>query len=156
MENDEQRTAPQHNHLLINAKSYANCMTKSTLTNKRKMKEWLTKLVQEIGMNKVAGPFVRYIDKPGNKGLTAVVMIETSHIALHVWDEPVPAHIQFDIYTCSGLDVYSTLAKIVEELSIDEISWIFFDREFGFKNVLSGDSVDDILRVGKRPFPPII
>jgi S-adenosylmethionine/arginine decarboxylase-like enzyme len=99
---------------------------------------------------------VRYIDKPGNKGLTAVVMIETSHIALHVWDEPVPAHIQFDIYTCSGLDVYSTLAKIVEELSIDEISWIFFDREFGFKNVLSGDSVDDILRVGKRPFPPII
>ena len=117
------RKAPQHNHLLINAKSVANSAKKSTLTSKRRMKKWLTLLVEQIGMHKIAGPFVHYVNKPGNKGLTAVVMIETSHIALHVWDEPQPAHIQFDIYTCSGLNVYETLYRVVNELQITEIDW---------------------------------
>lgn len=155
---NEKRTAPQHNHLLINAKSMGNCITKSTLTNKRKMKKWLTRLVEEIGMHKVAGPFVHYVSKPGNKGLTAVVMIETSHIALHVWDEPIPAHIQFDIYTCSGLNVYETLYKVVNELHITEIDWAFYDREVGFKKMSSGNSVDAIIRSydkGRTTPPPI-
>jgi len=154
----ELRKAPQHNHLLINAKSYANCVSKSTLTNKRKMKKWLTKLVEDIGMYKIAGPFVHYVDKPGNKGLTAVVMIETSHIALHIWDEPQPAHIQFDIYTCSGLNVYETLYQVVSELSIHEISWVFYDREKGFNKVSSGTSVDDIISNHRRgvSLPPAI
>ena len=156
MKKNEQRKAPQHNHLLINAKSFANCINKSTLTNKRKMKKWLTRLVGEIGMHRVAGPFVHYVDKPGNKGLTAVVMIETSHIALHIWDEPSPAHIQFDIYTCSGLNVYETLAKVVEELGITDISWVFYDREVGFNKVSSGKSVEEILRSTKRSLPPAI
>ena len=144
------RKAPQHNHLLINAKSVANSAKKSTLTSKRRMKKWLTLLVEQIGMHKIAGPFVHYVNKPGNKGLTAVVMIETSHIALHVWDEPQPAHIQFDIYTCSGLNVYETLYRVVNELQITEIDWVFYDREKGFKKVSSGNSVDDIIKLYKQ------
>jgi S-adenosylmethionine/arginine decarboxylase-like enzyme len=102
-------------------------------------------------MYRIAGPFVHYVDKPGNKGLTAVVMIETSHIALHVWDEPVPAHIQFDIYTCSGLDVELTLLKIVSELKITQIDWVFYDREKGFKEVSRGSSVGDIMKGYNKP-----
>ena len=33
----------------------------------------------------------------GNKGLTAFAIIETSHIAMHIWDEPV-ALLQLDVY----------------------------------------------------------
>jgi S-adenosylmethionine/arginine decarboxylase-like enzyme len=140
-----EKKAPQHNHLLINAK------TPFPLTNKRRMKKWLKGLVHDIGMYRIAGPFVHYVDKPGNKGLTAVVMIETSHIALHVWDEPVPAHIQFDIYTCSGLDVELTLLKIVSELKITQIDWVFYDREKGFKEVSRGSSVGDIMKGYNKP-----
>lgn len=143
-----EKKAPQHNHLLINAK------TPFPLTNKRRMKKWLKGLVHDIGMYRIAGPFVHYVDKPGNKGLTAVVMIETSHIALHVWDEPVPAHIQFDIYTCSGLDVEKTLLKIVSELQITQIDWVFYDREKGFKEVSKGNSVGDIMKGYNKP--PVI
>ena len=146
----QQKKAPQHNHLLINAKTHA------PVKSKRQMKKWLTRLVEEIGMYKIAGPFVHYVDKPGNKGLTAVVMIETSHIALHIWDEPEPAHIQFDIYTCSGLNVYQTLYSVVKELQITDISWVFYDREVGFNKVSSGKSVPDILKNANSSLPPAI
>ena len=132
---------PQHNHLLINAK------TPHPITNKRKMKKWLKELVEEIGMYRIAGPFVHYVDKPGNKGLTAVVMIETSHIALHIWDEPSPAHIQFDIYTCSSLDADKTLLKIVNDLKLTHVEWVYFDREVGFKQVSECSSIESALGV---------
>ena len=139
MKKNKQRKAPQHNHLLINAKS------PYPITNKRKMKKWLKGLVEEIGMHRIAGPFVHYVDKPGNKGLTAVVMIETSHIALHIWDEPSPAHIQFDIYTCSSLDADKTLLKIVNDLKLTHVEWVYFDREVGFKQVSEGSSIESAL-----------
>lgn len=144
----KQRKAPQHNHLLINAK------TSFPPRSKRKLKKWLKQLVHDIGMHRIAGPFVHYVDKPGNKGLTAVVMIETSHIAIHIWDEPIPAHVQFDIYTCSGLDVDKTLLEIVANLQITQIDWVFYDRENGFKEVARGNSVSKIM--AKYNLPPVI
>lgn len=130
------RKSPQHNHLLINAK------TPWPIRNKRQMKKWLKGLVEEIGMYRIAGPFVHYVNKPGNRGLTAVVMIETSHIALHIWDELQPAHVQFDIYTCAGLDEEKTLLKIVNDLKITDVEWVYFDRQVGFKKVSEGSSID--------------
>jgi S-adenosylmethionine/arginine decarboxylase-like enzyme len=130
------RKSPQHNHLLINAK------TPWPIRNKRQMKKWLKGLVKDIGMNLIAGPFVHYVNKPGNRGLTAVVMIETSHIALHIWDEMQPAHVQFDIYTCAGLDEEKTLLKIVNDLKITDVEWVYFNREVGFKKVSEGSSID--------------
>jgi len=38
---------------------------------------------------------------PGNQGLTSVTIIETSHIAVHVWDEVSPALMQMDVYSCA-------------------------------------------------------
>ena len=34
-----------------------------------------------------------------------VAIIETSHIAMHIWDEPKPALMQFDVYSCGEFDV---------------------------------------------------
>jgi len=132
------RKNPQHNHLLITAR------TDDPPKNKRRMKKWLKFLVECIGMYRIKGPFVKYVKAPGNRGLTAVVMIETSHIALHIWDEPKPAHIQFDIYTCSSLNVGETLDRLIRDLKLTQISWAYFDRSVGFNQISGGDSIDEI------------
>jgi S-adenosylmethionine/arginine decarboxylase-like enzyme len=58
------------------------------------VKAWLTELVSNIGMKIVTGPHAHYVEAEGNRGITAAVCIETSHIAFHVWDEEVPARVQ--------------------------------------------------------------
>jgi S-adenosylmethionine/arginine decarboxylase-like enzyme len=66
----------------------------------------------------------------GNRGLTCVAIIETSHIALHVWDESAPALMQLDVYTCGQLDPY----QVVEALKIWEpvkVEMKYLDREHG-------------------------
>ena len=40
----------------------------------------------------------------GNRGITCVTIIETSHVAIHIWDEQSPALLQLDVYTCSDLN----------------------------------------------------
>ena len=59
-------------------------------------------------------PIASYCEEPGNEGMTAVALIETSHIILHVWDHIKPAVIEFDLYTCAPLD-------------LDKV-WLWFDR----------------------------
>ena len=88
-----------HNHLLLNGAASKPPKDEATTI------EWMRKLVESIDMKVIQGPFASYVTKEGNRGLTAVVMIETSHIALHVWDETDPAFIQFDLYTCSTLPI---------------------------------------------------
>ena len=38
-------------------------------------------------MKLLAGPYTTYVNEEGNKGMTFVAIIETNHIALHIWDE---------------------------------------------------------------------
>ena len=84
-------------------------------------------------MKIIQGPFVSYVEAPGNRGTTAVVMIETSHIAFHVWDEQVPALLQFDLYTCSELSATVVLSEIQKFFDMIEYQYMVFDRENGFK-----------------------
>ena len=65
------------------------------------LKNWMEDFIKFINMKVMLGPHVAYCDKPGNRGITAIAVIETSHIAMHVWDEPTPALMQLDIYSCS-------------------------------------------------------
>ena len=84
-------------------------------------------------MKIIRGPFVSYVTEPGNRGTTAVVMIETSHIAFHVWDETNPALVQFDLYTCSELNISVVLDEIQRFFDMIEYQYIVFDRQDGFK-----------------------
>ena len=89
---------------------------------------WLSELVGKIGMKICMGPIVSYIDVPGNRGLTGVVIIETSHIALHVWDEDKPALVQLDVYTCGYLDPYDVV-EALREFHPVKIEMKYLDRE---------------------------
>ncbi len=120
--------ALEHKHLIVHAQ------VESPETDVKALEEWLTTLVEKIGMKILMGPYVTYSEMPGNRGITGVVVIETSHIALHMWDEDVPAELQLDVYTCSTLDPYD----VVEAIQVFEPTevWIkYLDRENGLTEI---------------------
>ena len=118
-----------HNHLLVNG------YTLLPPTDENKLISWMQGLVDEIGMKTIQGPFASYVTKEGNRGLTAVVMIETSHIAMHVWDETDPAFIQFDLYTCSTLPVEKVLQNLENHFGLFNYTTLVLERSDGFKIV---------------------
>lgn len=115
-----------HQHLIIRAE------VSEPPICPEKAKIWMTSLVEKIGMKIVSGPHVSYVDKPGNRGLTGVVIIETSHCAIHVWDEKTPSLIQLDVYTCSNLNVDVVLEHF-SEFKPTNLQYKFLDRENGLE-----------------------
>lgn len=113
-----------HKHLIIRAEVENPPLSAETTVN------WLKELVEKIGMKIVLGPFAAYVDKPGNEGVTGIVVIETSHCAIHVWDKQEKPLIQLDVYTCSTL----TLDVVFEHFQVfkpTKVEYKFLDREFG-------------------------
>jgi len=115
-----------HKHLLVNAK------INNPMNTEKQGIDFLTRLVERINMKVIKGPFASYVDKPGNRGLTAIVMIETSHIAFHIWDEEDPGLIQFDLYTCGLLNLSDVLLAFGQEFDLVNLDYKLFDRENGF------------------------
>lgn len=117
---------PLHNHLLVNG------YTNTPIDHEGLIIAWMNDLVEDIGMKVVKGPFAQYVEAEGNRGLTATVMIETSHIAIHIWDEPSPAFIQFDLYTCSTLPVQRVLDNLEKHLGLFNYQSLVIERSSGF------------------------
>ena len=115
-----------HKHLLVNAK------VRNPMNQVHDAIEFLNTLVERINMKIIKGPFAHYVDAPGNEGLTAVVMIETSHIAFHIWDKPNPAMLQFDLYTCGSLDQDEVITTLGEFFDLVMVDYKMLDREEGF------------------------
>jgi S-adenosylmethionine/arginine decarboxylase-like enzyme len=65
-------------------------------------------------------------------------MIETSHIAFHIWDEADPGLLQFDLYTCGQLDMPTVLAEFNNAFEVVNMEYQLFDRENGFVLEQSG------------------
>lgn len=118
---------PMHKHLLLRG------FISNAPTSEQIVIDWLRDFVGRIGMKVVQGPFASMITEEGNRGLTASVMIETSHIAFHIWDEMDPSLIQFDLYTCSELNVNYVLDTISSFFNFTEYQYMVLDRENGFK-----------------------
>ena len=118
----------EHKHLIIRAE------VSNPPTDEAWLHNWLNTLVEKIGMKVCRGPITAYVDMPGNEGLTGVVVIETSHIAIHVWDSVDPALVQLDVYTCSTLDK-DIIFKELEQWNPTKVEYKYLDREFGLKEV---------------------
>lgn len=118
----------QHKHLLVRAQ------IANPITDIKKIEKWISDLIKTIQMKVLHGPVSVYCNKEGNRGITGFAIIETSHIALHTWDEIVPATLQLDIYTCSDLEIN----LVFEALSFFEpitLDYKFLDRENGFIDI---------------------
>lgn len=124
---------PLHNHLLLNGL----IADPPGPEDEQNIKDWLEVLVREIDMKKVAGPISCYVKSEGNVGMTAGVLIETSHIAMHIWNEPNPARIQFDLYTCSTLPLQTVLRKLDHSFGLVNYEYQVIERGRGFRVVVS-------------------
>ena len=111
----------EHRHIIIRA------TVKKPPMDVDKIKVWVRTLVEKINMKALGETVAVYVNKEGNRGLTCVQCIETSHIAFHSWDEDKPAVIQLDVYTCSTLRK-QTVFDALEEFQPIEINYMTFDR----------------------------
>ena len=116
----------EHKHILINAR------VNNSLESTEDAVSFLKDLVERVGMKILMGPHATYVDTPGNRGVTAIVGIETSHIAFHVWDEVTPARLQFDLYTCGSLDKEVVIEAVKERFEVVSADYRIYDREHGF------------------------
>ena len=119
---------PEHKHLIIRAEASNPPTSPSWVHN------WLNHLVETIGMKVCQGPITAFVDVPGNRGVTGVVIIETSHIAIHVWDESNPGLIQMDVYTCGPFDP-NTIFNELAQFDLEKLEYKFFDREYNLEEV---------------------
>lgn len=118
----------QHKHLILRA------LVEKPFNDVEAAKQWLVTIIESIGMKVATSPTLIenpigfYCDTPGNQGLTAIGILETSHIAIHFWDNVSPAVVHFDLYSCSDFDV-SQIVEFLAPLGIVELRGKFLDRE---------------------------
>ena len=118
----------EHKHIIIRAE------VSEPITKRNKAIRFLNRIIKAIGMKAMYGPTATYCKLPGNRGVTAFAIIETSHIALHIWDEVNPALVQLDVYSCSDFEPKKVL-DILQELKPTKVEHKYLDREKGFKEL---------------------
>ena len=129
-----------HKHLIIRAEAKNPPVDETILT------EWFKKFIEEIGMKVMMGPYVKYSNIVGNRGITGAAIIETSHIVMHVWDEPDPALLQFDVYSCGEFDPETICTKIKKDFNTTKIEYKFLDREHDLKELHTLTFIDPIAK----------
>jgi S-adenosylmethionine/arginine decarboxylase-like enzyme len=112
----------EHKHIIIRAE------VQEPPSDVKLAAEWFKKLVKDIDMKILMGPFVTYLDKEGNRGLTGVCVIETSHMAMHVWDESNPGLLELDVYSCKDFDP-AIVMQAIQEFKPTKIEHILMDRK---------------------------
>ena len=118
-----------HKHLVLRAE-VDDCPAEESL---HEVLEWMKNLIKKIDMKLMQGPAVCYVDQPGNRGTTCMALIETSHIVIHIWDEPEPGIIQLDIYSCKEFKLDIVMNHIKQYFSVINIQYKFLDRTSGMK-----------------------
>jgi S-adenosylmethionine/arginine decarboxylase-like enzyme len=103
------------------------------------VKQFMCDLVESIGMKRLIEPQAVYVEAVGNRGMTSCVLIETSHIAWHVWDEQSPGLLQFDLYTCGDLIAEQVLEIVKEFFGLTKYSVKVFDRAQEFTQINDGE-----------------
>ena len=115
----------KHKHLIVRA-DIGWCPKEEDLN---KISDWIRGLIKKIDMKLLAGPYTTYVNEKGNKGTTSVAIIETSHIALHIWDESNPGLMQLDVYSCADFlpnDVFNQVNLMFKTIKME---YKFLDRE---------------------------
>jgi len=115
----------QHKHLIVRA-DIGWCPQEEDLN---KISDWIRSLIKKIDMKLLAGPYTTYVSEKDNKGMTSVAIIETSHIALHIWDEVSPGLMQLDVYSCANFNPPDVFDKINALFQTIKMEYKFLDRE---------------------------
>ena len=115
----------RHKHLIVRA-DIGWCPQEEDLN---KISDWIRSLIKKIDMKLLAGPYTTYVGEKCNNGMTSVAIIETSHIALHIWDEVSPGLMQLDVYSCADFNPSDVFDKIYALFQTIKMEYKFLDRE---------------------------
>lgn len=85
----------------------------------------------------VKNPHGYYCELPGNEGVTATGILETSHCALHSWSLNNPAKFQFDLYSCKDFDIPYVI-DLCNSFGIINGSYMVIDRDTDLKVIEQG------------------
>ena len=125
----------KHKHLIIRA------LVNNPIANPISIELWLRELVTKINMKLLDcvthNPISGYCEEPGLRGITGVILIETSHIVIHIWDESKPALAQIDVYSCADFDIGAVIDHL-DSMNPVSLSYKFLDREHDLVNIESG------------------
>ena len=116
-----------HKHLVLRAE-VTECPSQDSLNE---VLNWMKELIVKIDMKLMQGPTISYVDQPGNRGTTCMALIETSHIVIHIWDEPNPGIVQLDIYSCKEFNLSTVIHHIEQYFQVCNMQYKFLDRTTG-------------------------
>lgn len=117
-----------HKHTLITA------LVDNPPKDERQCEEWFDRLIKSIDMKIMVPPRAYYCDKDGNRGLTCVAIIETSHITLHAWDECNPGLIELDVFSCKEYDINDVMISL-KEFGLRSVNFRCIDRTNGLEEI---------------------
>src|SRR6056300_616576 len=117
-----------HKHVIIRAEVL------NPPTDEKLVSNSVKTLIELIGMKLLMGPYAKYVNMPGNRGLTVAAIIETSHIVMHTWDESDPAIVQLDVYTCGPFDPAIVFGWLQQYNPI-KIDHKYIDREHSLEEI---------------------
>lgn len=117
-----------HKHTLITA------LVDNPPQNESLCEKWFNRLIKSIDMKIMVPPKAYYCDKDGNRGLTCLAIIETSHISLHAWDECHPGLIELDVFSCKDYDLNDVII-LLKEFGLKAINFRCIDRTKGLEEV---------------------
>lgn len=127
----------KHKHLLVNLKVNA------PPRDGEEVEYFLAFLIKRVNM-KIAraetllkNPQGYYCNTLGNQGATGTGILETSHCALHTWDETSPAKFDLDLYSCSEFEVQKVLT-LCQCFDIIEGTYVVLDRADKLEIIESG------------------
>ena len=120
----------QHKHAIIRAE-IDNAPFDTT-----QVEQWLRELVANLGMQVLYGPKAMYCELEHNEGMSAFVILSTSHAVLHTWDRCEKPVLQLDIYTCSDFNL-EIAWKAIEVFKPTKVEYKFLDREHGLTEISS-------------------
>lgn len=135
----------EHKHMMVRAE--VEYVPEYTALDEGLLNSSLNTLARELGMKVVLPSRAHYVDTSGNEGWTANLGLSTSHIALHIWDNPNVSLIsrkdlglmQLDVYTCGCLDQkeIDIILEWFDKYSPVKLEYIVIDRASGFKQAIT-------------------
>ena len=129
----------EHKHLLLLADINV------APTNCERVEQWMGHLIDSLDMRPLIAPKAVYCDVEGNRGMTCICAIETSHIVLHVWDECAPNKMQLDVYTCSSLNL-TKVWRALRPFRAYNIKQKFYDRDGDFTEIDDTKRIEENLK----------
>lgn len=127
----------KHIHAILNLE------VKRPPTDEQEVEAFLSFLIKRVDM-KIAksptllkNPMAYYCETYDNRGATGVGILETSHCALHSWDESLPAKLAFDLYSCADFAIKDVI-HLCNTFGIIKGSYMLIDRDTGLSILESG------------------